>query len=272
MTGRTIRGQWLQQYALAFSVTLAIHVLLLGCLMQYEMDKQLPEPKIKAIQMQFIHLPKAQVVTKQQPKPEQLPVAKPDMVVQKKTQQSKPFDVKPPAIQKIESKPIEPKTSLAKPVLNNSEGFNKMSRPVADSNAAVANAATANSTTTASTRSTETHIVSTSNDKSKIKEKDAEPIEQHFDIKGYLPVSKQAPDYPTRAMDQGLEGECTVSYTVNAQGRIENPKAEADCHPLFVRPSINAAKQFQYQPRMVNGQAVSVAQVRNVFQYRIATP
>lgn len=268
MTGRIMRGEWLQQYALAFSVTLVIHALLLGCLMQYEMDKRPPEPKIKAIQMQFIQLPKLQTVAKPQPKPEQLPVAKPDMVVQKKPQQSRPLDVNPPAIQKIEPKPAAAKPSLTKPVLSNSEVITKMSRPTTDNNAAAA-AATASSATTASAATTETKIALVSDEGSKTKH--VTPIETAFDVKGYLPVSKQAPDYPMRAMDQGLEGECTVSYTVNAQGRIENPKAEADCHPLFVRPSINAAKQFRYQPRMINGQAVSVAQVRNVFQYRIAT-
>ncbi|MBU1332151.1 MAG: energy transducer TonB [Gammaproteobacteria bacterium] len=85
----------------------------------------------------------------------------------------------------------------------------------------------------------------------------------------YLPIAKQAPSYPQRALDKGLEGQCTVHYTVNAQGRVENPEAESDCHPLFIRPSLNAAKSFRYQPRIIDGRAVAVANVRNTFTYRI---
>lgn len=85
----------------------------------------------------------------------------------------------------------------------------------------------------------------------------------------YLPIAKDAPDYPQRALDKGIEGSCTVSYSVNPQGRIENPKALDDCHPLFIRPSLTAAKSFRYQPRIVDGRAVTVPEVKNTFHYRI---
>ena len=85
----------------------------------------------------------------------------------------------------------------------------------------------------------------------------------------YLPIAKDAPAYPTRALDKGIEGSCTVSYSVNPQGRIENPKALDDCHPLFIRPSLTAAKSFRYQPRVIEGRAVAVPEVKNTFHYRI---
>jgi TonB family protein len=85
----------------------------------------------------------------------------------------------------------------------------------------------------------------------------------------YLPIAKEAPDYPDRALDKGVEGDCSVSYTVTAQGRVDNPQVAGDCHPLFVRPSLAAAKTFRYQPRIVDGHAVAVANVRNTFHYRI---
>ena len=85
----------------------------------------------------------------------------------------------------------------------------------------------------------------------------------------YLPIAKQPPDYPQRALDKGIQGECTVSYRVNAQGRVEDPQVVGDCHPLFIRPSLNAAKSFRYQPRLVDGQAVAVPNVKNTFSYRI---
>ena len=88
-------------------------------------------------------------------------------------------------------------------------------------------------------------------------------------IRQYLPIAKDAPDYPERALDKGIEGDCTVSYRVNPQGRVENPQVVGDCHPLFVRPSLTAARTFRYQPRVVDGQAVAVEGVKNTFHYRI---
>ncbi|MHC8305512.1 energy transducer TonB [Pseudomonas sp. PB3P13] len=85
----------------------------------------------------------------------------------------------------------------------------------------------------------------------------------------YLPLSKQAPDYPQRALDKNLEGDCTVEYTVNPQGKVENPKVLDGCHPLFMRPSLAAANTFRYQPKVVDGQVVAVPSVRNTFHYRI---
>ena len=85
----------------------------------------------------------------------------------------------------------------------------------------------------------------------------------------YVPISKAAPSYPTRALDKRIEGSCTVAYRVNEQGYVEAPQALEDCHPLFVRPSLQAAKQFRYQPRIINGQVVAVHQGKNIFHYRI---
>ena len=89
------------------------------------------------------------------------------------------------------------------------------------------------------------------------------------DVRQYLPISKQAPDYPQRALDKGIEGDCTVEYSVTPQGKVDNPKVVGNCHPAFIRPSLVAAATFRYQPRMVDGQAVTVPGVRNTFHYKI---
>ena len=90
-----------------------------------------------------------------------------------------------------------------------------------------------------------------------------------FDSRQYQPLSKAAPDYPERALDKNIEGDCSVEYTVNIQGHVENPKVLEGCHPLFIRPSLAAANTFRYQPRIVDGKAVAVPAVRNTFHYRI---
>jgi protein TonB len=87
----------------------------------------------------------------------------------------------------------------------------------------------------------------------------------------YLPISKQAPAYPRRALDQRKEGDCTVEYTVTAEGTVSEPKLVEDAcdDPVFARPSLTAASSFRYQPRMIEGKAVAVPGVRNTFRYRI---
>ena len=60
-----------------------------------------------------------------------------------------------------------------------------------------------------------------------------------------------------------------MRYRVNASGRVEEPQVVGDCHPLFVRPSLSAARTFRYQPRLIDGHAVPVEDVRNTFHYRI---
>lgn len=85
----------------------------------------------------------------------------------------------------------------------------------------------------------------------------------------YLPIAKAPPVYPQRALDAGVQGECTVRYDVDPNGRVVAPQVEGQCHPLFIRPSIDAAKRFRYRPRIVDGQAVTVRGVQNTFHYRI---
>ncbi len=87
----------------------------------------------------------------------------------------------------------------------------------------------------------------------------------------YRPISKQPPAYPKRALDRRTEGDCTVEYTVTAQGRVEDPVVvDGGCDDMiFARPSLASAKSFHYKPRVVNGVAVAVPGVRNTFRFRL---
>ncbi|MFT7234972.1 MAG: protein TonB [Methylophagaceae bacterium] len=95
------------------------------------------------------------------------------------------------------------------------------------------------------------------------------PVNNKFDASQYFPVEKNPPSYPRRALKKGVQGECTVNYTVNTKGRVESPTALSDCHAYFINASLRATKTFRYTPRIVNGKAVKVLNVKNTFQYRI---
>lgn len=86
----------------------------------------------------------------------------------------------------------------------------------------------------------------------------------------YLPLVKVAPIYPARAASRGIEGYCIVEYTVTKSGSTKNVRA-TDCQPagMFESASIKAAEKFKYKPRVVDGDPIAVAGVRNKFTYKL---
>ena len=86
----------------------------------------------------------------------------------------------------------------------------------------------------------------------------------------YLPIVKVAPMYPRRATSRGVEGYCTVEYTVTKTGSIKDPVA-IDCQPkgYFERASVKAATKFKYKPRIIDGEAIDVSGVQNRFTYEL---
>jgi protein TonB len=90
----------------------------------------------------------------------------------------------------------------------------------------------------------------------------------------YLPIVKVAPIYPQRAIARELEGDCVVQYDVTTLGTTRNVEVvEEECADrIFHKPSIEAAKRFKYKPRVLDGEAVEVFGVRNVFHYEMQKP
>ena len=109
----------------------------------------------------------------------------------------------------------------------------------------------------------------------------AVPVETDIEMTGgfslgvgegdYLPIVKVAPIYPNRALTRGIEGSCVVQYTVTRQGTTRDPVViEDQCtSTLFHSASVNAALKFKYKPRIMDGEAVEVPGVRNLFTYEI---
>lgn len=87
----------------------------------------------------------------------------------------------------------------------------------------------------------------------------------------YLPIVKVAPVYPRQALERGIVGDCMVRYTVTPAGTVKDVTVvEEACEIVaFRRPSVDAAKRFKYKPRVVDGVAVEVHGVRNVFHFEI---
>lgn len=88
----------------------------------------------------------------------------------------------------------------------------------------------------------------------------------------YLPLVAIAPQYPTRAAQRGIEGWCLVSFTVDGLGNVvEETIVVVDAEPpdIFDRSSERAAARFKFQPRVRDGQGVSVPGVQYLFRYQL---
>ena len=86
----------------------------------------------------------------------------------------------------------------------------------------------------------------------------------------YLPIVKVAPIYPQRALSRGIEGHFIVEFTVTRVGTTRDVVArKGECSSAFKKASVAAALKFKYKPRVVNGEAIEVAGVRNKFTFKI---
>jgi len=79
----------------------------------------------------------------------------------------------------------------------------------------------------------------------------------------YLPIVKVAPVYPARAASRGLEGYVIVEFTVTQTGSTKDIFVYESSSSLFERAAVDAAAKFKYKPRVIDGEPVEVAGVRN---------
>ncbi|MAT82661.1 MAG: protein TonB [Gammaproteobacteria bacterium] len=87
----------------------------------------------------------------------------------------------------------------------------------------------------------------------------------------YLPIVKVAPVYPRRAQTRGIEGYVLLEFVVTKTGAVRDPVViEASPPGIFDRAAIQAALKFKYKPKVVNGEPIDVAGVRNLITFELA--
>jgi protein TonB len=87
----------------------------------------------------------------------------------------------------------------------------------------------------------------------------------------YLPIVKVQPNYPRRALSRGVEGYVIVEFMVTKNGTTRDVRVvEADPEGYFERAAVKAAEKFKYKPRVIDGEAVPVAGVRNIIRFDLA--
>ncbi len=75
-------------------------------------------------------------------------------------------------------------------------------------------------------------------------------------------LSGSGPVYPPEARRAGIEGEVTVRYDVDVEGRVVNARVKAaEPAGLFDAAALAAVQTWRYNPQIRNG---SVEQVENI--------
>ena len=85
----------------------------------------------------------------------------------------------------------------------------------------------------------------------------------------YLPIVRVAPVYPARALSRGLEGYVDLSFTVTSAGTVSNPVVDFSTSSLFERAAIRAVVKFKYKPRVKDGVAIDVPNVKTRITFKI---
>jgi len=78
------------------------------------------------------------------------------------------------------------------------------------------------------------------------------------------PLIRTTPNYPSRALQRGLEGFVELSFTVNRFGSvIDAVVLNAVPEGVFNRAALQAISRWKYSPAMNNGQAIETYDVRH---------
>ena len=86
----------------------------------------------------------------------------------------------------------------------------------------------------------------------------------------YLPIVKVKPIYPPAALQRKIEGWVIIEFVVTKNGSVRDPVIiEYDPLPIFNKSALKAAVKFKYKPRIVNGEPIEVAGVRNKIIFKI---
>jgi len=81
-----------------------------------------------------------------------------------------------------------------------------------------------------------------------------------------MPSVTAVPQYPEIARRDRIEGEATVCYTIDAQGRIRRPAIKRSSHKMFAKPALKAIKKSSYEPLQSNQEA-TVARTCRTFRF-----
>lgn len=85
-----------------------------------------------------------------------------------------------------------------------------------------------------------------------------------------MPLYRVEPKYPSRALKRKMEGYVILRFTIDELGKPTDIESiEAEPSRVFVRPAIQALKQWKYQPKLVKGKAITQPGQTVRLEYRL---
>jgi protein TonB len=86
----------------------------------------------------------------------------------------------------------------------------------------------------------------------------AENLEREFDLSEIdqkpRPIFETSPVRP--ASMRGVHGVVTICFVVDATGKVSNPRVENSTNPAFDRPTLDAVRQWKFEPAVRAGKRV----------------
>ncbi len=88
----------------------------------------------------------------------------------------------------------------------------------------------------------------------------------------YAMMIRRPPVYPREGLARRLDGDVTVSFTIDDLGTVKNARAVRSSDAMFEAPALAAISQWKYLPRVVAGKRVAVDGVQTVIRFMIEPP
>lgn len=86
-----------------------------------------------------------------------------------------------------------------------------------------------------------------------------------------IPLVRSTPNYPNRALSRGVEGFVDLSFTVSAQGTVEDPIVlHAEPEGFFERSALQTIRKWKYAPALDTGEPQPTYDVRQRIVYEIS--
>lgn len=86
-----------------------------------------------------------------------------------------------------------------------------------------------------------------------------------------MPLHRVEPSYPSRALKRGIEGYVVLSFTIDETGRpIDINVVEAKPKRMFERDAMRALRNWKYQPKLMDGKAVTQPGQSVKLEFRLA--
>jgi len=94
--------------------------------------------------------------------------------------------------------------------------------------------------------------------------------EQKKDIASYFELRKhRVPEYPSAALDEGIEGYCVVDYGITKSGKTVDIKAGDCSNPLFASAAKNAVKKFKFDPKLSSENMIAIPSTSTRFNFEL---